>query len=61
MNNGWELGIHDGINGYRWSIQQGGLGRGGNCIYPHGRTNIRLLIKEGLIANDGKHLCKIQR
>ena len=54
MNNGWELGFDDGFTSH-WRIQQGGLGKGGNAIYPHGRTKIITLIEEGLITNDGKH------
>jgi len=55
MNDGWELGFSIGVSKALWWIQKGGLGRGGEAKYPHGRIQIRRLSKEGLIANDGKH------
>lgn len=46
---GWELGRSETWKG-GWWLQKGGCGKGGECRYIHGRTNVRLLVKEGLIA-----------
>lgn len=51
MNSGWELGC--GHSGGYW-LQKGGIGRGGECIWIHGRTNVYLLRGEDLIAPYGK-------
>ena len=46
MDSGWKLKrSHDGS----WWMQNKGL----ETIWIHGRTNVHLLLKEGLIASDG--------
>lgn len=50
MNDGWKLKISDG-NG--WWIQN--IKDVSKVIWIHGRTNVHLLSREGLIESDGWH------
>lgn len=51
MNNGWELGKYGGLEP-KYSIQKGGLGRGGESKIINYRT-ILALYKKGLIKSIG--------
>lgn len=55
MNDGWELGFHEGVSSMGFWIQKNGLGHGGESKQIHGRTNVYKLKIAGLIDNDGKH------
>lgn len=55
MNNGYELGCTDEIQGYRWWLQKGGLGKGGDSVHLHRRVKVSKLRELGFIENDGKH------
>jgi hypothetical protein len=51
MNNDWELGF-DKFR-YKWWLQKGGCGYGGDSKNIHGKTNIKFLIQENLISSKG--------
>ncbi len=51
MAEGWELGFYSGFKG-NWTIQKGGLGKGGEANYLHSAIGWGLFDRKLIIPDD---------